>query len=72
MHLSRWAFLKGQFKEQPPVVKADLAGKTICVVGANTGLGFEATKQFAAMNPERIILACRSEARGQAAVKSGH
>ncbi|KAJ7286856.1 hypothetical protein C8J57DRAFT_572775 [Mycena rebaudengoi] len=69
MHLSRWAFLKGQFKEQPPVVKADLAGKTICVVGANTGLGFEATKQFAAMNPERIILACRSEARGQAAVK---
>ncbi|KAJ7286849.1 hypothetical protein C8J57DRAFT_1282185 [Mycena rebaudengoi] len=69
MQISLWAFIKSQFQRQPPVARADLTGKTVCVVGANTGLGFEATKHFAAMNPERIILACRSEARGQAAVK---
>ncbi|KAJ7816967.1 hypothetical protein B0H14DRAFT_2843855, partial [Mycena olivaceomarginata] len=51
-----------------PVVKANLTGKTVLVLGANTGLGFEATKHFASMNPGRIILACRSQNRGRAAV----
>ncbi|KAJ7284621.1 hypothetical protein C8J57DRAFT_1053099 [Mycena rebaudengoi] len=53
---------------QPPVTKADLTGKTICVLGANTGIGFEAIKHFVSMNPGRIIMACRSQARGQEAV----
>ncbi|KAJ7036525.1 hypothetical protein C8F04DRAFT_926460, partial [Mycena alexandri] len=34
----------------------------------NTGLGFEATKHSAAMNPGRLILACRSESKGRVAV----
>ena len=54
----------------PPVTRADLTGKTVVVVGANTGLGYEATKHFASMNPERLILACRSQQRGTAAVES--
>ncbi|KAG7444404.1 NAD(P)-binding protein [Guyanagaster necrorhizus] len=66
---SFFAFLKDQRTAMPPVVKIDLSGKTIIVVGANTGLGFQATKHFATMNPERIILACRSEERGQAALE---
>ncbi|KAJ7302935.1 hypothetical protein DFH08DRAFT_57252 [Mycena albidolilacea] len=69
MRLSFWDFLKNQWRKQQPVVKVDLAGKTVLVLGANTGLGFEATKHFATMNPERLILACRSQSRGQAALE---
>ncbi|KAF8134745.1 short-chain dehydrogenase [Mycena galopus ATCC 62051] len=56
-------------KNQAPVVKADLTGKTVCVLGANTGIGFETCKHFAKMNAGRIILACRSQTRGQEAVE---
>ncbi|SJL03428.1 related to enoyl-CoA hydratase/isomerase [Armillaria ostoyae] len=66
---SFFAFLQDQRKGMPPVVKVDLSGKTVIVVGANTGLGFQATKHFATMNPGRLILACRSEERGQAALE---
>ncbi|KAF6763182.1 short-chain dehydrogenase [Ephemerocybe angulata] len=61
--------IKDQYTKVPPVATADLTGKTVVVVGANTGLGFEATKHFARMNPGKLILACRSEERGSAAVK---
>ncbi|KAK0457807.1 uncharacterized protein EV420DRAFT_479290 [Desarmillaria tabescens] len=61
--------LKDQMKAMPPVVKVDLSGKTVIIVGANTGLGFQATKHFATMNPGRIVMACRSEERGQAALE---
>ncbi|KAJ7893281.1 hypothetical protein B0H13DRAFT_2037540 [Mycena leptocephala] len=64
-----WDFVRDQFTTQQPVVKADLTGKTIIVLGANTGLGFEAAKHFATMNPGRLILACRNQNRGQAAVE---
>ncbi|KAJ7319287.1 hypothetical protein DFH08DRAFT_1034977 [Mycena albidolilacea] len=63
-----WGFVRSQQRKQQPAAKVDLAGKTVLVLGANTGLGFEATKHFANMNPERLILACRSQSRGQAAV----
>ncbi|KAJ7664768.1 hypothetical protein B0H17DRAFT_1091568 [Mycena rosella] len=69
MKLSIWALIKGQFAKLPPVAKADLTGKTVIVLGANTGLGFEATKHFARMNPGRLILACRSQSKGQAALE---
>ncbi|KAG6826512.1 hypothetical protein H0H92_015524 [Tricholoma furcatifolium] len=39
------------------------------VTGANTGLGFEATKHFAAMNAGRLILACRNQEKGTSAVE---
>ncbi len=63
------------FKEQvgkvPPLEKYDLTGKVVLVVGANTGLGWEAAKHFATMNPARLLLACRSKDRGTAAVERG-
>ncbi|KAJ6580891.1 hypothetical protein B0H19DRAFT_1251172 [Mycena capillaripes] len=68
MRLGIWGFIVDQWRTQQPVVKADLTGKTILVLGANTGLGFEATKHFATMNPGRLILACRNQSKGQAAV----
>jgi retinol dehydrogenase-12 len=38
------------------------------VVGANSGLGFEASKHFARMKPAHLILACRNKRKGEAAV----
>ncbi|KAF7345408.1 WW domain-containing oxidoreductase [Mycena venus] len=68
MQLGFLGFLGRQFTKQAPVVKTDLTGQTVLVLGANTGIGFEATKHFASMNPQRLILACRSQSRGQAAI----
>ncbi|KAF8074521.1 hypothetical protein FPV67DRAFT_1605312 [Lyophyllum atratum] len=62
-------FLHEQCMKVPPVATADLTGKTVMVIGANTGLGFEASKHFARMNPARLILACRSAKKGEAALE---
>ncbi|KAJ6511995.1 hypothetical protein C8R47DRAFT_1291601 [Mycena vitilis] len=69
MRLSLWKFFLQQRKRQLPVIRADLTGKTVVVLGANTGIGFEAAKHFATMDPGRLIFACRSQSRGQAAVE---
>ncbi|KAJ7471693.1 hypothetical protein B0H11DRAFT_1867417 [Mycena galericulata] len=61
--------LRKQRAKQPPVVTADLTGKTVCILGANGGIGFETSKHFAKMNPARLIVACRSEAKGREAVQ---
>lgn len=84
-----WERMQKQTGKQPSVVKGDLTGKTVCVLGAlwaanlaavliyifylqgaNTGIGFETVKHFASMNAARIILACRSAARGEEALYS--
>ncbi|KAJ7354473.1 hypothetical protein DFH08DRAFT_922857 [Mycena albidolilacea] len=69
MKLTVWKAMKGQFNKLPPVAKADLTGKTVVVIGANTGLGFESVKHFAGMNPGRLIIACRSQSKGQTALE---
>ncbi|THV00233.1 short-chain dehydrogenase [Dendrothele bispora CBS 962.96] len=53
----------------PPVITADLTGKTVIVTGANVGIGFEAAKHFARMNPEKLIIVCRSQEKGDEAKK---
>ncbi|KAJ7461641.1 hypothetical protein FB451DRAFT_1404871 [Mycena latifolia] len=68
MQLSFWTFIKGQLFASPAVVTADLTGKTVIVLGANTGIGFESAKHFARMNAGRLILAYRSQSKGEAAV----
>lgn len=47
----------------------DLQGKTVVVTGANSGLGYEATRMFAERGAD-VILACRSVDRGKDAVRS--
>jgi NAD(P)-dependent dehydrogenase (short-subunit alcohol dehydrogenase family) len=68
MQLGFSQFIRNQWTISPPVAKADLSGKTVIVTGANIGLGFEAAKHFARMNPGKLILACRSEQKGRAAL----
>jgi NAD(P)-dependent dehydrogenase (short-subunit alcohol dehydrogenase family) len=48
-------------------IEVNLAGKTAIVTGANTGIGKEIARDLARLNA-RVILACRSEARGRAAL----
>ncbi len=44
----------------------DCSGATVVITGANSGLGFEATKAFA-RNGTHVVMACRSTARGEEA-----
>ncbi|VDI47071.1 Hypothetical predicted protein [Mytilus galloprovincialis] len=48
---------------------ASLEGKTIIVTGANTGIGYETALSFA-RRKGRVILACRSRERAEAACKT--
>jgi NAD(P)-dependent dehydrogenase (short-subunit alcohol dehydrogenase family) len=45
----------------------DQSGRTILITGANSGIGFEAAKVFAARGAH-VVLACRSVARAEEAV----
>jgi retinol dehydrogenase-12 len=62
-------FIQDQLWKVAPAEHADLSGKTVVVVGANVGLGFEAAKHFASMNPKRLVLGCRSQQKGQVALE---
>lgn len=62
-------FIQDQWSKAAPVEHVDLSGKTVVVVGANAGLGFEAAKHFASMNPGRLVLGCRSQEKGEAALQ---
>lgn len=46
----------------------DQAGKVFIVTGANTGIGFEASRALASKGA-RVLMACRDEAKGQAAAR---
>ena len=62
-------FIQDQRWHVAPSERADLTGKTVVVIGANAGLGFEAAKHFASMNPKRLVLGCRNRQKGQTALE---
>jgi NAD(P)-dependent dehydrogenase (short-subunit alcohol dehydrogenase family) len=47
----------------------DLSGQVALITGSNVGLGFECARQLLALNLSHMILAVRSEARGNTAAK---
>ncbi|KAI0001188.1 hypothetical protein BJV77DRAFT_1057951 [Russula vinacea] len=63
-------YIQDQWQKPDPAEHVDLTGKTVVVIGANVGLGFEAAKHFASMNPKRLVLGCRSQEKGQAALQA--
>jgi len=70
MKYSYFDFVRDQRKGAPKIETADLTGRTVLIVGANVGIGFEAAKHFARMKAGRLILGCRNEAKGQAAISA--
>ncbi|KAF9069756.1 hypothetical protein BDP27DRAFT_672815 [Rhodocollybia butyracea] len=56
-------------KVKPSLVKADLSGKTVMITGANSGIGFEAAKHFATMDPDRLVVVCRSVEKAKKSIK---
>ncbi|KAH7027928.1 uncharacterized protein B0I36DRAFT_365057 [Microdochium trichocladiopsis] len=63
------AFFKRQFVTPVPIPTSiiNLSGKTAIVTGANAGLGFESSRQLLGLQLSRLVLAVRSQARGDAA-----
>ncbi|OAA76098.1 NAD(P)-binding domain protein [Akanthomyces lecanii RCEF 1005] len=60
-------FLNSQFLEHPELPTTDCTGRTIIVTGANVGLGKEAARHFVRLNAAKVILACRTVSKGEAA-----
>ncbi|KKY30344.1 putative short-chain dehydrogenase reductase family [Diaporthe ampelina] len=69
---ARWessfiGFLYRQFFYRPKPIKADLSGQTAIITGANVGLGLETGRQLLGLGLSRLVLAVRSQAKGDAA-----
>jgi retinol dehydrogenase-12 len=61
--------LKSQWFMSVPKQNATFAGQTVIITGGNTGLGLEAAKYMVSHKAAKVIIACRSVAKGQAAKK---
>ena len=68
--MSFGSFIYSQLFVTPPYPKANLAGQTFIVTGANVGLGHEAARHVTRMGAEKVIIAVRSLEKGDAAKKS--
>jgi NAD(P)-dependent dehydrogenase (short-subunit alcohol dehydrogenase family) len=62
-------FLHRQLLADPPAPQESFKGKTVIITGANGGLGLEATRTIAKLDASRIIMACRTVSKGEAAKK---
>lgn len=65
-------FYENQFRAKPvyPPDTTDLSGRTAIVTGANSGLGLECCRQLLSYGLSQVILAVRSQAKGDKAAAS--
>ncbi|KND93569.1 Retinol dehydrogenase 12 [Tolypocladium ophioglossoides CBS 100239] len=64
--MSAVGWVKSQFSTLP-YPDEDCSGRSVIITGANSGLGLEAARHFVRLNAAKVILACRSIERGEAA-----
>lgn len=66
------AFLSRQLFQSIPSIPdfVDLSGQTALITGSNSGLGFECARQLLALKLNHVVLAVRSQARGDAAAEA--
>jgi retinol dehydrogenase-12 len=62
--------LKSQYFSTIPYPTHDFTGQYVIVTGANTGLGLEAARHFTRLNAAKVIIACRTISKGEAAKAS--
>ena len=60
-------FIYGQLFSNLPVPTTSFEGKTVIVTGSNVGLGLEAARHIVRLGTSKLIIACRSTAKGEAA-----
>jgi NAD(P)-dependent dehydrogenase (short-subunit alcohol dehydrogenase family) len=69
---SRFQFFYRQLLGKTPSLtkeNVNLSGKTVIVTGSNSGLGLETARQLLGLGLSRLIMAVRSESKGEAARK---
>ncbi|KAI1857384.1 uncharacterized protein JN550_013202 [Neoarthrinium moseri] len=64
------AFWRSHFFLSLPVPSKPFTGQTIIVTGSNTGLGLEAARHFVRLDAAKVVLAVRSQEKGNAAKES--
>ncbi|KAJ3399780.1 hypothetical protein CcCBS67573_g03520 [Chytriomyces confervae] len=60
-------FLYSQLFVTPPVPQHDFSGETVIIVGANIGLGLEAARHIARLKAGHLVLAVRTQSKGETA-----
>lgn len=72
----KWSYLSSQFaKAKYPPKGTSLAGQTIIITGANTGIGFACANSLLELDLTHLIIAVRTVSKGEAAaakLKQGH
>lgn len=56
-------------RNYPKPVTQSLAGKTVLITGATSGLGLEAAKKLVALDADKVIITARNDSKGQIAKK---